>query len=322
MQVFYSHGKLLLTAEYLVLDGAKAFAIPTKKGQRLKVYKTESHANQPVILWKSYDHNGVVWFECILQIIDNQLKSFPFDKRKSKFLSDHQISAFAKITQTLVNILETARQLNPDFLQGSKNLEIHTELEFDRQWGLGTSSTLINNIAQWAEVNAFDLLQKSFGGSGYDIACAQNSSPVLYTRANLYPTVEKVTFNPEFKTQLFFVYRNQKQDSKASIFHYESLPKDTLAKTKAKINRITEAVLRTTTLLEFEVLITEHEEILSHILNFPTVKSQLFSDYPGAIKSLGGWGGDFILATGTIENQVYFKQKGFTTIIPFSEMCL
>jgi hypothetical protein len=28
---FYSNGKLLITGEYLVLDGAKAFALPTKK---------------------------------------------------------------------------------------------------------------------------------------------------------------------------------------------------------------------------------------------------------------------------------------------------
>ena len=30
---FYSHGKLLLTAEYAVLEGVKALAIPTKRGQ-------------------------------------------------------------------------------------------------------------------------------------------------------------------------------------------------------------------------------------------------------------------------------------------------
>ena len=36
-KVFYSHGKLLLTGEYVVLDGAKALAIPTNKGQYLTV---------------------------------------------------------------------------------------------------------------------------------------------------------------------------------------------------------------------------------------------------------------------------------------------
>jgi len=33
MASFYSNGKLLITGEYLVLDGAKALALPTKYGQ-------------------------------------------------------------------------------------------------------------------------------------------------------------------------------------------------------------------------------------------------------------------------------------------------
>ena len=38
-QTFYSNGKLLITGEYLVLDGAKAFALPTKFGQNLIIEK-------------------------------------------------------------------------------------------------------------------------------------------------------------------------------------------------------------------------------------------------------------------------------------------
>jgi mevalonate kinase len=36
---FYSHGKLLITSEYAVLDGAKALALPTRLGQKLSVSK-------------------------------------------------------------------------------------------------------------------------------------------------------------------------------------------------------------------------------------------------------------------------------------------
>jgi mevalonate kinase len=39
-ETFYSNGKLLITGEYLVLDGATAFALPTKIGQNLIVEKT------------------------------------------------------------------------------------------------------------------------------------------------------------------------------------------------------------------------------------------------------------------------------------------
>jgi len=36
-QSFYGNGKLLLSAEYFVLDGAVALALPTKLGQSLHV---------------------------------------------------------------------------------------------------------------------------------------------------------------------------------------------------------------------------------------------------------------------------------------------
>ena len=55
-QKFYSNGKLLLTGEYMVLDGAIALAIPTKFGQSLTVEKLE----EPKINWKSIDKNGKV----------------------------------------------------------------------------------------------------------------------------------------------------------------------------------------------------------------------------------------------------------------------
>ena len=40
-QTFYSNGKLLLTGEYLVLNGAVALAIPTKFGQTLTIPASE-----------------------------------------------------------------------------------------------------------------------------------------------------------------------------------------------------------------------------------------------------------------------------------------
>ena len=56
MQTFYSHGKLLISAEYAVLDGALALALPTKFGQSLQV---ESTPNQKIV-WKSISNKGEV----------------------------------------------------------------------------------------------------------------------------------------------------------------------------------------------------------------------------------------------------------------------
>ncbi|MGB5499701.1 MAG: GHMP kinase, partial [Maribacter sp.] len=54
---FYSNGKLLMTGEYAVLDGAKAWAIPTTYGQSLTVLETDSKK----IEWTSLDEKGSIW---------------------------------------------------------------------------------------------------------------------------------------------------------------------------------------------------------------------------------------------------------------------
>jgi hypothetical protein len=53
-----------------------------------------------------------------------------------------------------------------------------------------------------------------------------------------------------------------------------------------------------------------------------TVKEALFPDFKGVLKSLGAWGGDFILAISKENPKDYFASKGYETIIPYSEMIL
>ncbi|WP_299432791.1 GYDIA family GHMP kinase [uncultured Aquimarina sp.] len=305
---FYSHGKLLITGEYLVLDGIKALAVPTKKGQWLTVQENDTDT----ITWKSFDENENCWFETNFEIKDQNIKPS----------LENNVSTSPEVTETLIQILSSARELNPNFLSKQKGYVVETKLEFHREWGLGSSSTLINNIAQWAEVNAFSLLQNSFGGSGYDIACAQYDTPILYKRSGDIPIIKNIEFNPTFRNNLFFVYLNQKQNSKESIQHYQSLSLKDFDKAEVAINEITNSILDCAQIEEFEKLIDAHEEVISKIIKTPTVKSRLFSDYPNSIKSLGGWGGDFILVTGSLSDMEYFKNKEYHTIIPYSKMVL
>jgi hypothetical protein len=79
------------------------------------------------------------------------------------------------IKSTLLSILHEGYVLNPSFIKAERDI-ILLQLSFPKKMGLGTSSTLINNIAQWLQIDAFTLLNNSFGGSGYDIACAQNNN--------------------------------------------------------------------------------------------------------------------------------------------------
>ena len=86
------------------------------------------------------------------------------------------------------------------------------------------------------------------------------------------------------------------------------------------ISKITHSMSRTENLRSFTALVQEHEALLSHQLQRPTIKERIFHDFDGAIKSLGAWGGDFILATGRESAQDYFKNKGYSIVIPYSDM--
>jgi len=313
-KTYRSNGKLLLTAEYAVLDGAKALAIPTKYGQSLRVEANTSN----IINWKSYNEHGEVWFEDQL-FIDNTSTALCI---KAEIDND--------ISERLIQILKATRSLNSKFLVSNQGYNITTHQDFNRLWGLGTSSTLINNIANWANVDAYQLLEKTFGGSGYDIACAQNNLPITFQlqpkqhfqlQPKQHPLVKSVGFQPEFKQQLYFVYLNQKQNSRAGISAYKKHGKINLDSIN-QINSITEAMIVCTSLSEFESLIVSHEHIISNLIEQDPIKSRLFTDFKGTVKSLGAWGGDFVLATSESNPTSYFKAKGFDTIIPYIDMVL
>lgn len=299
-QPFYSNGKLLLTGEYAILDGAKGLAVPTKFGQSLSVTKCESGK----LHWKSLDEKGEVWFEA------------EFDLP----LIGITQSTDTKKAQKLNQILNAAKNLNTGFLKDSTGFQIETKLSFPSNWGLGSSSTLVNNIAQWAKVDAHQLLWNSFGGSGYDISSAQYDTPILYHLDLGHPKVQVVDFNPVFKHRLFFVHLNKKQDSTQAIAAYRKqlFNKKELITT---VNSISEKILFSDTIEEFESLVIEHELLLSKVLGMKPIK-HMFSNYFGALKSLGAWGGDFILATGNEKTPDYFKAKGFETVFSYQEMVL
>ncbi len=299
---FRSNGKLLLTGEYAVLDGALSLAVPTLFGQNLKFLENDSGQ----IHWKSLDHNNQLWYE----------KQFPIE-----VLSDNSNNKDDEIGLMLLKILSQAKNLNPKFLEGQKGYELITQVDFPRNWGLGTSSTLINNIAQWAQVDAFDLLKGSMAGSGYDIACAQHSTPILYQIENSKPRVTPVDFAPAFHNNLFFVFLNKKQNSREAISYYEQREFNK-SEFIGRISEITEKMIKCKELEEFRTLLETHESILSKTLGLDTVKSTLFPDFPGAIKSLGAWGGDFVLAAGDGDSPEYFKRKGYTTVFTFNEIVL
>jgi mevalonate kinase len=305
---FYGHGKFLLTGEYLVLDGARALALPTKMGQSLIVKNRKSFS--PKLKWISLDSNGHRWFEA------------DFEFWHFNIVSDNQNEKEAIFLQ---KILREARKINPHFMREAQDVIVETRLEFPLSWGLGSSSTLIYNIAQLAYVGPFLLAKQCTNGSGYDIACAQALGPIVYFLEKQSANWTHVNFNPFFKELMYFVYLGKKEDTESSVEYYKNLKIDPVEKNKIilEIDQITSDILDCKELQKFNELLSAHEQVMGSLLNLTPVKEKLFSDFWGGMKSLGAWGGDFILVTSDrtfAETEKYFKEKGCDIILPYQDV--
>lgn len=300
VQTFKSHGKFLITAEYLILKGAIGLALPLKKGQTLTIQPNTS----PILHWKS-NAFGKTWFECKLEVNDLTVIS----------TSDEEIS------NSLVKILLVCKETNKEFLANGADAII--EADFNLSWGLGSSSTLINNIANWAYIDPYRLLEKTFGGSGYDIACAGAAGPITYQLTADGKKIQEANFRPAFWNEIFFVYLGKKMNSRTGMSYFKEHAQYGEKDIK-EINSITDKIISSQSIKDFEVCVDRHEKIMSEILQMPTIKESDFSDYPRSIKSMGAWGGDFVLVTGNSFEEVssYFHAKGLDTIIPYNEMVL
>ena len=113
---FYSNGKLLLTGEYLVLDGAQSLAMPTKFGQDLIIEKIK----EPQIVWASFTHEAACWFEAVFDLPKLRLSSCTFNSYKE--------GSAEMIAETLLDILQEAKRLNPDFLKNTP-LKLHRPIK-------------------------------------------------------------------------------------------------------------------------------------------------------------------------------------------------
>ena len=293
----YSNGKVLLTGEYVILDGALSLAAPTKFGQHLKFQENLSN----LINWKSKNFDGNIWFECLITSDTLKVKS----------------TSSQKISNTLVEIINFIREYNPAFLKNCGS-DISTDLTFEKNLGLGSSSTLISNLSKISGVNPYTINNKIFKGSGYDIACAESISPILYKLDKDQKIINEVSFKPSFNEHIYFVYLNKKQNSISEIKKYN--------KNKAsnsiinEISDITSEILVCNSIDRFNKLIEAHELIISKLISKQTVKDLLFKDFDGYIKSLGAWGGDMIMVTSQIDPSKYFIEKGYSTIFKFKEL--
>ena len=296
MKTFYANGKLLITGEYLVLDGAKSLAVPTRKGQSLNFQEKKGQT----LSWKSLDSNGEIWFEAM------------FSSENFNVLESSNTTTANFLQQLLIN----AKEIKKPSINFSG--EVTTKLDFPRNWGFGSSSTLISCVAQWFIIDPFKLHFSISNGSGYDVACANSKSAITYSINNKTPLIHSISWKPSFNESLFFVHLNNKQNSANEVAKYRSQQKDNAHKINL-ISNLTDKIITCRKITDFTKLIEIHEQIISDITGIPTIKNQLFSDFKGTIKSLGAWGGDFILVIGAEEEKDYFSSKGYSTQLNFDD---
>jgi mevalonate kinase len=300
---YYSNAKLMISGEYLVLKGSVSLAVPLKLGQSLIVKPLKE--NKPMIQWKARFRDKLL-FETELEYT-----RFTVQKSNNGIMSER-----------LVQMLIAAQTMNPGFLAGKDSLDVSTYADFDLEWGLGSSSSLISNIAFWANIDPYKLNRSVFNGSGYDIACSRAQKPILYSLIEGEPSITEVDFYPSFADKLFFIYLGSKQDSRESLKINGSRLNEITEHEIRVVSEISKHLLSARDIEEFEVYMLNHEKILGDILGMMPIKYRIFPDFKGEIKSLGAWGGDFALVSWKEDKESlfnYFTQKGYSVIYTFSE---
>lgn len=299
---YRSHGKLLLTGEYAIMFGALGLAIPLNRFQETQIAKKRDQ--QPQLYWKAYDINGL-WFEAQWYLPEFTLQATN-DEEKSIFVH---------------NLLQAIRAENPLFLIDGFSYAATHFCNFNIHWGLGSSATLLVNMCRWASVDPFRVYFKLFKGSGYDIAAAQSNTPILYSLHNQLPSLEPIVFNPPFLEQMMLIYSGNKQHTQNAIAKISTFED----KTVMRISQLTQLFASSSSINECNDIIEEHEAIIAQQIGDQPVKKKCFADFPGQIKSLGAWGGDFWLAVSEMpqdEVRAYFNHKGYQTVHPLKEFLL
>jgi mevalonate kinase len=288
-QKFEANGKFLISGEYAILDGAWGLAFPLMHGQVLHTFPaTDQHT-----LWVSKEADGTPWFHAhihpgtglvvetdqpeVAGWLENILRAVPDQRRKERM----------------------------------KGQRVEVTASFDRSWGLGSSSTLIALVAKWMGWSPYALLEASFGGSGYDIACAGMDGPLLYRRIpGQEPEVIPVALPDPLLQHIYFVYSGQKMNSRSGIQHYRKHPPST--DWLNQVSQLSISLSKQPEVSHWLQLLKEHEILLSAQLDLPCIADH-FPDFEGVLKSMGAWGGDFFLALHPNPNytKAFFAERGY-----------
>jgi len=301
MKCFHAKGKLLLSAEYMVMHGSTSLAIPLKLGQSLEI----THSSDPKrFIWTAY-HQEKPWFRAVLNPATLEVMD----------------SSSEEMAQNLKQLIGACIELMPSFREALSRRDAATRLNFPPDYGFGSSSTLIALMACWAEVNPLDLHFMVSEGSGYDVACAMSDGPITYKLKDDSPQYSHIPFNPPFRDQIWFAWLGNKQATAPHLAEVAGRLSPNY-ETVHLFSQLTLEMINASTLEEFRGVMDRHEDALSPLLGMDPV-SKRFKKFPGSVKSLGAWGGDFIMIateTGKPDLLNYLSKYGIHTLYNYNDL--
>lgn len=287
---FSAPGKVMLTGEYAVLKGSLSFALPSKLHQHLH------HEPRPgtSLHWLAKDAQGNTWLEAF------------FPEPNLLGTNNHPETA-----ERLLQLLQAATTLGAVWPTG----QVTTSLDFERTWGLGSSSTLVALVAHWLRVDPWKLFDATQNGSGYDLAVALCNQPLLY-RFQPERTYQTLSWRPNYTDQLYFLPLGHKQVSSAEVSKHKNL--DLPDAVRNNLDACTHALIDATSLQQFGEAAQRHEDLLANWLT----KEPIASSYPAGpyvIKSLGAWGGDLALVIPTKPTSTAMLENNLgTPLLPWN----
>lgn len=297
MEKLFSSGKLLLMGEYAVLHGADAVCLPLKTGQELTVTDTTPGE----IHWKwTYKDHVLAHFT---------LNAATLDER----------TILAGSTDWVLRLLHLVRKQDPDFMRtGGKSLVFVND--FPPQWGLGSSSATISSLCRLAGLNPYEVNRQLMGGSGADIACTTAPNWFLYRNDDKGPQTWEIPFNYHFSDNTWFVYSGKKMETASHLKSFSSHARPAVSWMTA--NDYVYRFISVPTLPEAMKIIYEHELLIGEAIGEESI-SHRFCDFPGKVKSLGAWGGDFFMALSQQDSgfvKKYFQGRGYDTVLSWEEL--
>ncbi len=296
-QSFFSRGKLILMGEYAVLHGVDALCLPLKTGQELTITPSENGQ----INWEWYYRDYLV-------------AGFSFHPATLSILNINKGEP-----AWVLRLLELVREKKPDFLSNGATLTFHNR--FPVNWGLGTSSATVSSVCRLAGIEPYTINEKLTGGSGADIATTTANNWILYRKTLTIPQRWEIPLSYRFAENTWFIYSGKKQETARHINKVTSQYQKNFG-SWAPVNEFVYRFVAATTLPELMKIVNDHELFIAEATGLNTIRDK-FPDFPGTLKSLGAWGGDFFMALSHQKDDFvrdYFSSRGYTDIFSWKQL--